>query len=406
MKKHILLATLCTLVASRANAQDADLVSALMEDSVTGPSHTVQKEEKQVADDRGAFSFLNFSFIKKPLSFFSSDEKKKQDEQQNEALKNEQVQNGDSTAETPQGEPQKEETPLEKSVRLAESGDVENALGLGYMYLYGQNGVETDYVKAFHFYELAAKQNNVIALNNLGSLYFNGIGTEVDYAKAAELFKAAAELGSEDAAVNLAFIYLSSKQEAYIEPAMALFEQAANAGNNTAKFMLGYAYYQGVGVEKNYYDAVNLIRDAANAGFDEAQYTFATIYVSGKGIAQNYGNAVKYYRMAIGQGNVQAMMDLAEILTEGKMYPQNLVQAHILYNIASVYGVKQATEYRDALEKSLKLEELLEAQNAAENYHENPSELTQYIRQTFGSNVRQYIDDNKTKKGKKVEQGS
>ena len=131
---------------------------------------------------------------------------------------------------------------------------------------------------------------------------------------------------------------------------------------------------------------------------------FATIYVNGKGIAQNYGNAVKYYRMAIAQGNVQAMMDLAEILTEGKMYPKNWVQAHILYNIASVYGVKQATEYRDALEKSLKLEELLDAQNAAENYHENPSELTQYIRQTFGSNIRQYIDDNKSKKGKKVEQ--
>ena len=408
MKKHILLAALCTLVASRANAQDADLVSALMEDSITGQSHTVKKEEKQVADDRGAFSFLNFSFIKKPLSFFSSDEKKKQAEQQNEAQaqKDGQAQDGNSLTETQQAEQQKEETPLEKSIRLAESGDVENALGLGYMYLYGQNGVETDYAKAFHFYELAAKQNNVIALNNLGSLYFNGIGTEVDYAKAAELFKAAAELGSEDAAVNLAFIYLSSKQEAYVVPAMALFEQAADAGNNTAKFMLGYAYYQGIGVEKNYYEAVNLIRDAANAGFDEAQYVFATIYVNGKGIAQNYGNAVKYYRMAIAQGNVQAMMDLAEILTEGKMYPQNLVQAHILYNIASVYGVKQATEYRDALEKSLKLEELLEAQNAAENFHENPSELTQYIRQTFGSNVRQYIDDNKSKKGKKVEQKS
>lgn len=404
MKKHILLATLCTLVASSANAQDADLVSALMEDSVTGPSHTVQKEEKQVADDRGAFSFLNFSFIKKPLSFFSSDEKKKDAERQNEiqTQKDGHAQDG----ETSQTEQQKEETPLEKSVRLAESGDVENALGLGYMYLYGQNGVETDYAKAFHFYELAAKQNNVIALNNLGSLYFNGIGTEVDYTKAAELFKAAAELGSEDAAVNLAFIYLSSKQEAYVAPAMALFEQAADAGNNTAKFMLGYAYYQGIGVEKNYYEAVNLIRDAANAGFDEAQYMFATIYVNGKGIAQNYGNAVKYYRMAIAQGNVQAMMDLAEILTEGKMYPKNWVQAHILYNIASVYGVKQATEYRDALEKSLKLEELLDAQNAAENYHENPSELTQYIRQTFGSNIRQYIDDNKSKKGKKVEQRS
>ena len=411
MKKHIFLTALCTLAVLRANAQNADLVSAMMEDPVAGESHSVKKEDKQVADDRGAFSFLNFSFIKKPLSFFSSDNKKEKTEEQVEKQGEPQAtENENAQAEASQAEPQKQETPLEKSVRLAESGDVENALGLGYMYLYGQNGVETDYKKAFHFYEIAAKQNDVIALNNLGSLYFNGIGTEVNYGKAAELFRRAAELGSEDAAVNLAFIYLSSKREEYLAPAIALLEQAAQANsdtatdsNNTAKFMLGYAYYKGIGVEQNYYEAVNLIRDAANADFDEAQYVFATIYMNGEGIAQNYGNAVKYYRMAIAQGNVQAMMDLAEILKEGKVYPQNLVQAHILYNIASVYGVKQAAEQRDELETSLQLEQLLEAQNAAENYQESPSELTQYIRQTFGSNVRKYIDDNKPKKGKKVD---
>lgn len=404
MKKHILIAMLCVFAVLRANAQDADLVSGFMSDSVTGETHEVKKSEKQVADDRGAFSFLNFSFIKKPLSFFSSKDKKDEAQKQESEPKEETTDAQGSSQEPTPAEPKIEETPLERAVRLAEEGDAENALGLGYMYLYGQNGVETDYQKAFHFYELAAKQNNVIALNNLGSLYFNGIGTETDYAKAAALFKKAAELGSDDAALNLAFIYLSSKQEEYVAPAMALFEQAAKAGNNTAKFMLGYAYYKGVGVEQDYYEAVDLIREAAKADFDEAQYIFATIYINGDGITQNYGNAVKYYRMAIAQGNVPAMMDLADILVQGKMFPRNLVQAHILYNIASVYGATNAAENRDSIEPSLKLEELLEAQNAAESYHESPSELTQYIRQTFGSNVRKYIDDNMPKKGKKSDQ--
>ena len=408
MKKYIFLTLLCALIVCKTNAQEADLVSGIMENSVIGETHDIQKSDKQVADDKtgdkSTFSFLNFSFIKKPLSFFSSDHKQEKSQEQKET----EIQASDEKHSQTQSEntAQKEETPFEKAVRLAENGDVENALGLGYMYLYGQNGVETNYEKAFHFYQIAAKQNNIIALNNLGSLYFNGIGTSVDYNKAAELFKKAAELGSDDAAVNLAFIYLSSEQEDLIEPAIALFEQAANAGNNTAKFMLGYAYYTGVGIEQNFYEAVRLIRDAANANFDEAQYMLAKIYVNGDGIAQNYTNAVKYYRKAIGQGNTQAMMDLAQILTEGKMYPRNFVQAHILYNIASVYGIEDATEYREALEGMLKLEELLEAQNTAEKYHENPSELTQYIRQTFGSNVRKYIDNNKSRKGKKIEQGT
>lgn len=411
MNKYILTSLLCVFVVLKANAQDADLVSGFMGDSLTGETHDIKKSDKEVADDRGAFSFLNFSFIKKPIALFSSKDKKEDAQKQTDSQKEENAPASnaeDAQAQTQSTEnakqPPKEETPLEKAVRLAEEGDAENALGLGYMYLYGQNGVETDYKKAFHFYEIAAKQNNIIALNNLGSLYFNGIGTDTDYNKAAALFKKAAELGSDDAALNLAFIYLSSKQESYVAPAIALFDQAAKAGNNTAKFMLGYAYYKGVGVEQDYYEAVNLIREAAKADFDEAEYVFATIYINGDGIAQNYGNAVKYYRMAIAQGNVPAMMDLAKILVEGKMFPQNLVQAHILYNIASVYGARNAADNRDLIESSLKLEELLEAQNSAENYHESPSELTQYIRQTFGPNVRKYIDDNMPKKGKKSDQ--
>ena len=388
MKKILLLTIFLSTASSLAHAQEADLASALMEENVSDKSQAYEqkKSEKTVADDRGAFSFLNFSFIKKPLSVFSSD-KDETPADQSEQSKDPAV---------------KKETPLERSIRLAEEGDVDNALMLGYMYLYGQDGVETDYDKAFHYYGLAASKDNVIALNNLGSLYFNGIGTEVNYQKAASLFLKAASLGSDDAAVNLGFIYLSSDNPEYYEPAITLFAQAAKNGNNTAKFMLGYAYYKGFVVEQDFHEAVKLIRDAAAANFDEAHYIFANIYANGDGIAKNYGNAVKHYRAAIAQGNVESMLELAQILSEGRMYPKNLIQAHILYNIASVYGAPNAAQYRDELEGALKLEELLQAQNTAENYHESLSELTQYIRQTFGENIRQYIDKNISKvKGQK-----
>ncbi len=390
MKKQIFLSIFAFALSLNAHAQSADLAS-----EITGVSDeklqqiTKEKSEKQIADDRGIFSFLNFSFIKKPLSIFSSEEDIK-------------TENSQAPTEE-QAQPEIKETPLERAVRLAEEGNEDAALTLGYMYLYGQDGVEIDYKKAFHFYELAAAQNNVIALNNLGSLYFNGIGTAVNYEKASELFLKAAQNGSDDAAVNLAFIYLSTEDSRYFEPAIDLFEQAAKNGNNTAKFMLGYAYYKGFVVEQDLHRAVQLIRDAANAHFDEAHYVFANIYANGEGIAKNYGNAVKQYRAAISQGHVPSMIELAYILKEGKLFPQNLMQAHILYNIASVYGANEAAAHRDSLEQVLKLEDLLEAQNAAEAYKENPSELTKYIRQTFGPNIRQYIDDNLKPKGTKIE---
>ncbi|HCU58823.1 MAG TPA: hypothetical protein DIC64_02455 [Alphaproteobacteria bacterium] len=389
MKKYLLLTTFLSLTSIQTFAQSADLASAIgPEEAPSSQAYEEKKSDKQIADDRGAFSFLNFSFIKKPIEAISSVLQQNEDTAPEQTSEEQKASN--ETKEKP-------ETPLERATRLAENGDADNALTLGYMYLYGQNGVKSDYQKAFHFYSLAAQKDNIIALNNLGSLYFNGIGTDTDYEKAASLFARAAELGSDDAAVNLAFIYLTSDNSDYFQKAVNLFEQAAKKGNNTAKFMLGYAYYKGFIVEQDYYQAVSLIRDAANAGFDEANYIFANIYANGDGIAKNYGNAVRQYRAAIAQGNVESMMELAQIYAEGKMFPKSLIQAHILYNIASVYGAYDAAEKRDTLEPALKLEELLEAQNAAENFKENPTELTQYIRQTFGPNIRSFIDRNYAK---------
>ncbi len=386
IKKIVLILFLSTL-AYHGYAQSIDLAGAIVDDvsdevQQKEASYETQRADENVADDRGIFSFLNFSFIKKPLSIFSSSDKI-EEKGDNQAI------NQDSDSSAP-----KKETQLERATRLAENGDENMALTLGYMYLYGQDGVEADYQKAFHFYELAAQKNNIIALNNLGSLYFSGIGTDVDYQKAADLFLKAAQNGSDDAAVNLGFIYLSSGKSQYFKPAIDLFEQAAGADNNTANFMLGYAYHKGFVVQQDQRKAVELIKKAAKAQFDEGQLVLADMYAKGEGIAKNYGNAVGLYRAAGAQGNVEAMMHLADILTEGRMFPQNLMQAHISYNVASVYGSQEAAQKRDALEGALKIEDLLEAQSAAEKYKEKPSELTIYIRQTFGKNIRRYIDGN------------
>ncbi len=399
IKKSLIILFLLAF-ATNVYAQSADLVTAIVGEDVTDQKtekkqhlkeeHVKQKNKENVVDDRSAFGFLNFSFIKKPLSMLSFSK-----EEPKESPKSDVETNHDE--ETKQNALQpvvKKETPLERAVRLAEEGDEDTALSLGYMYLYGTDGVESDYAKAFHFYEIAALKGNAVALNNLGSLYFNGIGVDVDYQKALELFLKAAQNGNDDAALNLGFIYLSTKKHKYFKPALTLFEQAGKAGNNTAKFMLGYAYYKGFEVEQDYYKAFDLIKAAADAKFDEAQYVLAEIYAGGYGVPQNYSEAVKQYRLAIVQGNIESMMRLASLLEEGKKYPRNLLQAHILYNVAAVYSVKQAAEKRDEVEARLKIEELLEAQTTASQYTEKPSELTQYIRQTFGTNIRQYIDEN------------
>lgn len=370
----IKIALLCIFFCFNASAQSFDLVGQ-MESKPQASSVELQRNEEQVADDRGVFSFLNFSFIKKTKDLFSSS------------------QSDETAIETPT-----KETPLQRITRQADEGNLDAQLTLGYVYLYGEKGVKQDFETAFKYYEMAAAQKDPVALNNLGSLYFNGIGTKVDYRKAASLFAQAAQLGSDDAAVNLAFIYLSGDSfSQYAETAVKLFEQSAKAGNNTAKFMWGYANYRGFETPQNYYKAVEFIRQAAAAKLDEAQYIMGLMYLKGQGISQNYGNAVRYLRSAAAQGNLDALMLLAQILAEGKIYPKNLPQAYIMYNVAAVYAVDGAALKRDDVEKQLKLEELLQAQAEAEKYQAKPSELTSYVRQTFGSQARRYIDDHLNK---------
>ncbi len=207
------------------------------------------------------------------------------------------------------------------------------------------------------------------------------------------MFDKAAKLGNGEAAINLAFIYLTSSNiNSSKNRIVELLQQAADGGNITAQYMIGYSYYRGFVVPKNFKKAFDLMKMAA-VSYDEAQYELAQRYINAEGTPRNYGNAVKYLSEAAHQGNVKAMMDLGNILAAGTSYQKNEYQAYIWFNIASVYGIEGAAEKRDILEKILKIEEVLQAQAAAETFKEKPTEMTQYIRQTFGLELGSYIDD-------------
>jgi len=286
---------------------------------------------------------------------------------------------------------------IEELKKKAEKGDVEAQLNLAYLYLYGSDNIAIDYGQALSYYQKAAEQKSPVALNNLGSLYFSGIGTPVNYAKSIEYFDEAARLGSDDAAVNLAIIYLGSdvkgKSKDDLTKVLALLEQA-QANNNIAKYLLGYCYFKGIFVKQDYTKAFSLIKAAADAEYDEAQLILADFYINGWGTPKNYNRAVQFLRSAAAQGNAEAMLKLGDILSYGKIYTRDIKAAHIQYNIASVMGVEEAAEKRDELEKNIKIEDLLSIQSEAEDYVPAPSEQTLFIRQTYGNSLKAYIDLN------------
>ncbi len=361
LKISLFLCGILSLIP-QAFAQE-DFFSLEEEPAVSTSAAEEKKTEAKAEEkeDKGIFSFLNFSFGKKKPEV--------------------------------KVDASPEETVLQKLTRMAAAGDINSQLSLGYMYLYGEDGVDVDYKKAFDYYKMAADQNDNVAVNNLGSLYFSGIGTETNPAKAMEMFQKASDMGNNEATLNLAFLYLSGQGgEVDHRKALQLLVKAADAGNPTAEFMVGYAYYKGYLLEKNNMKAFKYVVASANAGYDEAQNILSELFVNGYGTPKNYGNAVQWLHRSVSQGNVDAMMSLGDILAVGEKYPRDVYTAHIMYNLAAVRGAEDAAEKRDALEGTLPIENLLQAQSAAEKFVEQPSELTVYIQKTFGQNIKHYID--------------
>ena len=108
---------------------------------------------------------------------------------------------GCASADPPPGAPPEVALPI-----LAERGDSEAQVSLGWMYQTGQ-GFERDYHQAAHWYRQAADQGNGLAQYSLGELYARGLGVAQDFGEAVVWHLRAAERGNASAQFRLAFFY-------------------------------------------------------------------------------------------------------------------------------------------------------------------------------------------------------
>ena len=74
------------------------------------------------------------------------------------------------------------------------------------------------------------------------------------------------------------------------------FKTEANRGHARAQFALGFMYYNGQGITRNYAEAAKWYRKAAEHGIADAQSSLGVMYANGRGITRNYAEAAKWYR--------------------------------------------------------------------------------------------------------------
>ena len=100
------------------------------------------------------------------------------------------------------------------------------------------------------------RQMLAVAQNNLGHMYYEGLGVEVDYKKAFELYTLAAEGGNATAQTAIGWMYyLGLGTDKDDEKSAKWTLEAAKQGDVTAMNNLGYLYENGIGIEKNQEEA-------------------------------------------------------------------------------------------------------------------------------------------------------
>ncbi|GES98932.1 kinase-like domain-containing protein [Rhizophagus clarus] len=189
-------------------------------------------------------------------------------------------------------------------------GFYENRLGC----LYHKGiGTETNKVKAFELYKIAAEKGHTLAQNNLGLLYQNGEGTEKDIDKAIYWFNKAAANGSKTVQYNLgtekgntiAQNHLGSLYIDGVDTEKDLEKAIYCCGkwDERSLYRIGECYGLGIGVNKNEIKAFEHYKKSAEDGYVEAKFILGYCYTSSIGTEINKKKGFELYNEAAGKKN-------------------------------------------------------------------------------------------------------
>ncbi|WP_419797637.1 MAG: tetratricopeptide repeat protein [Terasakiella sp.] len=166
----------------------------------------------------------------------------------------------------------KYELALKLHLAEASKGNASSQFMLGRIYNNGL-GTPKNPIKAKHWYEKAAEQNDRLSLFNLGVMHLYGQGIPKDPDKALALFTQGHELGSSFCSEALARIYIYGEGgiPKDIEKAKFYLMFGVEEGMPISLYLFAQMYLHGVGYPQNEYRAALLFAESANAGLQKAK---------------------------------------------------------------------------------------------------------------------------------------
>lgn len=121
-------------------------------------------------------------------------------------------------------------------------------------------------------------------------------------------------------------------QKGDYDTAFALWMPKAQEGDVEAQNYLGIQYSLGLGVKKNYKEALEWYEKAAKAGYPDAQRNYGDMFHYGKGVPQDFYRAFMWYFAASQQGHETAERELEHLTENNKLSPNQQMHAKLEAN--------------------------------------------------------------------------
>lgn len=184
---------------------------------------------------------------------------------------------------------------------------------LGFCYLNGEGGVDTNYDEAMTWLRKASENGNTMAMVSIGEIYNNGYGVKENPDEAIRWLKKALKEGETEAYFQLGVAY--DFKEDYQE-ALRWYKKGADDGNELCMRNIGYLYDDG-GLPTNYQEALRWYKKGANEGNYDCMRSIGLLYYDNGGLPVDYQETIKWYRKAIEAGDDEALYLLAQMYYYG-----------------------------------------------------------------------------------------
>jgi len=198
--------------------------------------------------------------------------------------------------------------------KAAQAGHLEGMCNLA-QYLMDGEGIKQDYNFAIQWLRKAVERNYPRALNQLGKLYYQGVGVEQrDYNQAVDLLKRAAEQKYCNAFNSLGVAYEEGNGVIKdLDMAASFYEKSKEQGNVNAYNNLGYVKL----LQKKFLEGKQLLLTAADMGNIDALHNLGLVYQQGLGVSIDIPRAFQYFSKAAESDHYGACTRVADILFSG-----------------------------------------------------------------------------------------